>query len=559
MACHHVKVLRSRILTQFAQSSVLSGSKPSYQVKKSLPFQPCLLQSTNNIQPEQRGLILGVYEPETENDDMELSEAAEHIDISQSGRLLELLKISGGNLKAGKARVYHGIDEKYTSIAVVGLGKKSAGFNELEGLKDCKENVRTAVAAGVRALKDVNCIRVRVDPCGDAQAAAEGAFLSAFKYDELKSNSKQKPQMDLSLWINTGSNDHSHWITGRTYAKSQNFARKLMEMPANKLTPSIYGEMVSEKLVDACSSDPSKLTVRAHQQDWIERHEMGAFLSVAKGSSEPPLFLEVSYKGGASSEKPIVLVGKGITFDRSKHIQQSIWQQINVFWWNFYQAIPGDGSYEGRHGGAANVAGALWAALTLQLPVNVVGLVPLCENMPSGVANKPGDVVTAMNGKTIQNQRSLIDLATLTGAIDVALGSGATGVFSNNNNLSKALGACGVETGDRLWRMPLFHHFSKQVTESQLADLNNIGKYARSGGACTAAAFLHEFVTCPLWAHLDIAGVMQNKDEVPYLGKGMSGERLYKLDNFRVIIERFYKVGQKGISGKRDGKKNAAK
>ncbi|XP_071828258.1 cytosol aminopeptidase-like [Apostichopus japonicus] len=540
MACHHVKVLRSRILTQFAQSSVLSGSKPSYQVKKSLPFQPCLLQSTNNIQPEQRGLILGVYEPETENDDMELSEAAEHINISQSGRLLELLKISGGNLKAGKARVYHGIDEKYTSIAVVGLGKKSAGFNELEGLKDCKENVRTAVAAGVRALKDVNCIRVRVDPCGDAQAAAEGAFLSAFKYDELKSNSKQKPQMDLSLWINTGSNDHSHWITGRTYAKSQNFARKLMEMPANKLTPSVYGEMVSEKLVDACSSDPSKLTVRAHQQDWIERHEMGAFLSVAKGSSEPPLFLEVSYKGGASSEKPIVLVGKGITFDSGG---------ISI------KPSQGMDLMRADMGGAANVAGALWAALTLQLPVNVVGLVPLCENMPSGVANKPGDVVTAMNGKTIQVDNTdaegrliladaicyacrtyqpevLIDLATLTGAIDVALGSGATGVFSNNNNLSKALGACGVETGDRLWRMPLFHHFSKQVTESQLADLNNIGKYARSGGACTAAAFLREFVTCPLWAHLDIAGVMQNKDEVPYLGKGMSGRPVRTLVEF---------------------------
>lgn len=538
MACHHVKLLSSRLFVRFAQST---GTKSSYVGRKWPVHRSCLLYSTSNTaQPENRGLILGVYEPEKENEDMELTEAAENLNISLSGQLVELLKLSGGMLKAGKARVYHGIDKKYTSIAVVGLGNKSAGFNEQEGLKDCKENIRIAVAAGVRALQDVKCSQVKVDPCGDAQAAAEGAYLSSFKYDELKSKDKQKPDMDLSLYINTGSNDNSNWITGRTFANSQNFARKLMEMPANKLTPSAYGEIVQAKLLDACSVDPSKLIVRVHQQDWIERNEMGAFLSVAKGSSEPPIFLEVSYNGGASSEKPIVLVGKGITFD-SGGISLKPSQGMDLM--------------RADMGGAANVAGALWAALSLQLQVNLVGLVPLCENMPSGEANKPGDVVTAMNGKTIQVDNTdaegrliladalcyackkyqpdtLIDLATLTGAIDVALGSGATGVFSNNGKLSKKLGACGVETGDRLWRMPLFRHFTKQVTESQLADLNNIGKYSRSAGACTAAAFLQEFVSCPSWAHLDIAGVMQNKDEVPYLGKGMSGRPVRTLVEF---------------------------
>lgn len=179
---------------------------------------------------------------------------------------------------------------------------------------------------------------------------------------------------------------------------------------------------------------------------------------------------------------------------------------------------------------------------------------PLCENMPSGRANKPGDVVTAMNGKTIQVDNTdaegrliladglcyahqfdpflLMDIATLTGAIGAALGSCATGVFSTSNKYWTMLQKCGVETGDRMWRMPLFNHFTKQTTDSQLADICNIGKYPGKGGSCVAAAFLREFVTCNSWMHFDIAGVMENKDEVSYLSKGMSGRPLRTLVQF---------------------------
>lgn len=169
----------------------------------------------------------------------------------------------------------------------------------------------------------------------------------------------------------------------------------------------------------------------------------------------------------------------------------------------------------------------------------------MCENLPSGKANKPGDVVVAMNGKTIQVDNTdaegrlvladalcyahqfdpilILDIATLTGAINVGIGSAATGVYTNTTRYWQVLQKAGTETGDRVWRMPLFTHYTKQVTDSQLADLCNIGKYPGQGGCGTAASFLREFVTSPNWLHLDIAGVMENKDEVVYLGKGMAG------------------------------------
>ena len=178
----------------------------------------------------------------------------------------------------------------------------------------------------------------------------------------------------------------------------------------------------------------------------------------------------------------------------------------------------------------------------------------MCENLPSGKANKPGDVVTAMNGKTIQIDNTdaegrliladglcyahkfdptlILDIATLTGAIVVALGSSATGVFATSTKTWNLLQKSGVQTGDRMWRMPLFQHYTKQITDGPLGDLVNIGKYAGHGGSCIAAAFLKEFVTHSNWLHLDIAGVMDNKDEVPYLTKGMSGRPMRTLVYF---------------------------
>lgn len=263
--------------------------------------------------------------------------------------------------------------------------------------------------------------------------------------------------------------------------------------------------------------------------EWAKERNMNAFLSVTNGSDEPPVFMELTYKGGDHSEKPIAIVGKGVTFDTGGI---SLKPSANM------------DKMRADMGGAACTVGAIYAAAALKMPINIKGFIPLCENMPSGRATKPGDVVIASNGKSIKidntdaegrliladalvyasqhKPRAVIDMATLTGAMAVALGSGAAGVFSNSGNLWSLLHQAGGVTGDRVWRMPLWTHFSKQVTEG-MADVNNIGKAGYGGGSCTAAAFLQQFVSCDHWCHIDIAGVMENRDEVPYLGKGMSG------------------------------------
>ncbi|XP_035516783.1 cytosol aminopeptidase [Morone saxatilis] len=477
------------------------------------------------------GLVLGVFEKEGEEGSLHLTEAAAGFDQSLSGKLSELLKISGPALKKGKSRVFYGIHKDFPCVAVVGLGKSSAGVCGMENWDVSKESIRQAVSAGCRLLQDLEVNHVQVDACGDAQSAAEGATLGLFQYDQLKSKKKTKVTTQLH-----GSADSAGWEKGLMYAEGQNLARLLMEAPANHITPTAFANTIEEKL----AAHAERVTINKRSQAWIEEQQMGAFLSVSKGSEEPPVFLELHYNGSPdSTQAPLLLVGKGITFDSGG---------ISL------KPSPSMDAMRADMGGAATVCASIVTAAALKLPINIIGLAPLCENMPSGKATKPGDVVTAKNGKTIQvdntdaegrliladalcyghtfNPRAIVNVATLTGAMDVALGSAATGVFTNSDWLYEQLHKASVVTGDRVWRMPLFQHYTRQVTDSQLADLNNIGKYSRSGGACTAAAFLREFVTAPHWAHLDIAGVMSNKDEVPYLRRGMSGRPTRTLVEF---------------------------
>ncbi|XP_037685385.1 cytosol aminopeptidase [Choloepus didactylus] len=477
-----------------------------------------------------KGLVLGVYNKGKEEDVPQFTSAGEKFDKLVSGKLRELLTISGPPLKAGKTRTFHGLHQDFPSVVLVGLGNKGAGIDDQENWHEGKENIRAAVAAGCRQVQELELSSVEVDPCGDAQAAAEGAVLGLFEYDDLKHKKKTVVLAKLH-----GSGDQEAWQKGILFASGQNLARHLMETPANEMTPTIFAQIIEENLKTASS----KTQVHIRPKCWIEEQEMGSFLSVAKGSEEPPVFLEIHYKGSPdASEPPLVFVGKGITFDSGG---------ISI------KASANMDLMRADMGGAATICSAIVSAAKLNLPINVIGLAPLCENMPSGKANKPGDVVRAKNGKTIQvdntdaegrliladalcyahtfNPEVIINAATLTGAMDIALGSGATGVFTNSSWLWTRLFEASVETGDRVWRMPLFEHYTKQVVDCQLADVNNIGKY-RSAGACTAAAFLKEFVTHPKWAHLDIAGVMTNKDEVPYLRKGMTGRPTRTLIEF---------------------------
>uniref|UniRef100_A0A8C3BWD5 Cytosol aminopeptidase n=1 Tax=Cairina moschata TaxID=8855 RepID=A0A8C3BWD5_CAIMO len=478
-----------------------------------------------------KGLVLGAYSSEQDGGAAQLTSAGDAFDRLVSGKLRELLSVCGPPLKKGKTYLFHGLHQDFPSVAVVGLGKKNAGINDQENWNEDKENIRAAVAVGCRQIQDLEIPCVEVDPCGDAQAAAEGAVLGLHEYNELKQ--KKKTAVTPQLYGSAGS---EAWQKGVIYAEGQNLARYLMEAPANYITPIKFAEYIEQKL----RGFSSNVKVHIRPESWIATQQMGAFLSVAKGSAEPPIFLEIHYLGGANAnDSPLVFVGKGVTFDSGG---------ISL------KPSSGMDAMRADMGGAATVCSAIVTAATLNLPLNIIGLAPLCENMPSGKANKPGDVVRAKNGKTIQvdntdaegrllladalcyahnfNARAIVNAATLTGAMDVALGSAATGVFTNSSWLWNHLYEASILTGDRVWRMPLFEHYTKQVTDCPLADLSNIGKYSRAGGACTAAAFLKEFVTASHWAHLDIAGVMSNKDEVPYLRKGMAGRPTRTLVEF---------------------------
>jgi len=307
-----------------------------------------------------------------------------------------------------------------------------------------------------------------------------------------------------------------------------------METPANYMTPTRFAQIAAEQL------SPHGVEVIPRDAAWAESKKMGSYLSVARGSHEPCVFLEMHYKGNPSKPEEVhALVGKGITFDTGG---------ISLKPPSTMDRMRAD------MGGAACVVSTILAIAKLKMPINIVGLTPMAENMPGGKATKPGDVVTAMNGKTIQvdntdaegrlvladalcyahtfQPKTIVDLATLTGAMNVALGGGAAGAFTTSTALWNVLWKSGHRTGDRLWRMPIFQLYTKHMSGARLADLNNISKKVGAAGSCTAAAFLKEFVEVKHWAHLDIAGVMENTDEVPYLDTGMAGRPVRTLIDY---------------------------
>jgi len=509
----------------------------------------CLVSSSriqyySKFADPKKGLVLGGYtntNSATNNkltiDDFCLTASGQNFNNQISNRLKDALNWSGVP-KKGQARVFYGLDREFPAVAVVNLGPDSTQGklkfqkdDEIEERDTYKENLRCGIAVGVKALRDVGVDVVSVDPCSDPECVAESAALTAWRFQGLKSESKRKSEVEIVLHSSEEKSEKL-WEKGLVQAGAQNLARWLTDMPSNHMTPSIF----VQKAVDLF--DSSEVQVEAHDKVWAQEQGMNAYLAVAKGSEETPLFLEITYNNQPQQEKPIVIVGKGITFDSGGI---SIKPSSNM------------DKMRGDMGGAACTLATIYAVSKLQLPLYVKGLIPLCENMPSGTAVKPGDVITALNGKTIQIDNTdaegrliladalayaqreyqpnlIMNIATLTGAMNVALGSASTGVFSNSNLAWTMLHQSGYATGDRVWRMPLWEHYGKQL-DSPLADLNNIG--TGGGGSCTAAAFLREFVEAPHWMHLDIAGVsgVADSSSVPYLEKGMSGRPTRTLIN----------------------------
>jgi leucyl aminopeptidase len=360
-----------------------------------------------------------------------------------------------------------------------------------------------------------------------AQAVVEGVLLGLFDIDRYKTDNEDKHSIQTVRLVGGDMARKSAILQaierGRIVAESQNLTRELINEPSNKMTPTILAERARRLASDV------GLTVEILERADAEKAGMGAFLSVAQGSNEPPKFIVLTYlpKPVEDSSKTIGLVGKGITFDAGG-----------------ISLKPADGMEKMKYdmSGAATILGVMRAIALLKPKVKVVAVIPATENMPGGKAQKPGDVHTAMSGKTIEvintdaegrlvladglcyarkiGATHLVDVATLTGAISVALGDVRVGVFGNHEKWTHLVLRAAEQCGEKMWPMPLDEEYGEQI-KSKIADLKNSGP--RQGGASIGAKFLEAFVESVPWVHLDIAGTGWLEEGKPYCSAGPTG------------------------------------
>jgi leucyl aminopeptidase len=432
---------------------------------------------------------------------------------------LEELRTSGEFTgKPGELALLHqpgGLAAK--RLAVVGAGKRSAF--DAAGL-------RRAVGSTVRSLKQkgVKTLAWWLGD-GDAAAAVEGAILGNFEPDQHKTSSKESKALEsFLLAVKSASGEtQAAFERGKILADSQNFTRELVNEPANLMTPMVLADRAQAMAAEA------GLECEILDQDRMRQLGMGSLLGVAQGSAEPPALIVIRYHPATApkSQDHLGLVGKGVTFDTGG---------VSI--------KPADGMEKMKYdmAGGAAVLGAMRAIAQLKPAIPVTALVPAVENMVGSRAQRPGDIVTSLAGKTIEVLNTdaegrlilidaltyaqrlgcthLVDAATLTGAIVVALGSVNIGAFTNNDDMLARVMAASRSEGEKAWHMPLDDEY-KDLLKSAFADLGNIG--GRYGGAISAAWFLREFVGETPWVHLDIAGTAWLDDAKPFLAKGPTG------------------------------------
>jgi leucyl aminopeptidase len=368
------------------------------------------------------------------------------------------------------------------------------------------------------------------------RAIVEGAFVGNFEPNTYQSD--RKDQAIDALTVIAPAKDQKGAERAieeaRILGESQNFTRELVNEPGNKMTPTVLASRAREMVE---SLNLPELKIQIHDADFIKEKKMGAFWSVSQGSDEPPALIVMTYTPVGAPEKPVLgLVGKGITFDSGG---------ISI--------KPSDGMEKMKYdmaGGAAMI-GAMRAIALLKPKVKVIGIVCASENMPSGKAQKPGDVQIAMSGKSIEIINTdaegrlvladglyyarqlgcthLIDAATLTGACVVALGMINAGIFSNNEEIFEKFAGALRRSGEKMWRLPVDQEYQEMI-KSGIADIVNSG--GRWGGAVTAAMFLKEFVDDTPWIHLDIAGVAWMEESKSWIAKGPSGVAVRSLVEF---------------------------
>jgi leucyl aminopeptidase len=409
-------------------------------------------------------------------------------------------------------------------VAIVGLGNRD-DFDA--------DKIRRVTGQFCRTLRKLNCRKIatilhgagagNIELEDSAQAITEGAILGLYGFNRYKKPEYEDVDEILLVVREKEKVPILEPVVGKgkSIAEATNLARDMGNEPANYMTPSQMAETAEEL------ANKHDLGVRVFDRDDMEAMGMGALLGVAKGSCQPPKLITLTYKGDEGSQEALGFLGKGITFDSGG---------ISI------KPSEGMGEMKDDMAGAAAVIAALAAIAQLKPRINVTGIVPATENLPSGTALKPGDILRAMNGKTIevistdaegrliladalsyavrQGVSALIDLATLTGACRIALGMSYSGLFGNDQDwIDKVLKAA-ERAGERMWHMPMPEEYKEQI-KSEVADVKNTGN--RYGGAITAALFLAEFVDKTPWVHIDIAGPRLSHNESGYTVKGATG------------------------------------
>ncbi|SMF08927.1 aminopeptidase A. Metallo peptidase. MEROPS family M17 [Alteromonadaceae bacterium Bs31] len=475
--------------------------------------------------------------------------SAKAIDEDTGGRLSAFLRSGDLKPKAGRKRwLVLGKDEKpYARVLLVHLGKlddKKSTFFKAESLLQTFASIAQALGNSPATdacvyLDDIfseglsfqlNGEDISRQWASEQFAVAIGKAL--YRYTETKSKAEPLPSLKKVTVVASEPEQVKRFRTGlhkgAAFAEGINLARELGNLPPNICTPAYLAKLAKQ----LAEQSENVLSSKSLNQKQMEKLGMGAFLSVAKGSTEEGKLIVMEYKGGTSQSKPHVLVGKGITFDTGG-----------------ISLKPGAAMDEMKFDmcGAASVFGAIKALIAMKAKVNVVALVAAAENMPAGHASKPGDVVTSMSGQTIEilntdaegrlvlcdtltyaeryKPKSVVDIATLTGACVVALGHHATGLYANNQELADKLLEAGKQANDKAWQMPLWDDYQKQL-DSNFADMANIG--GPGGGSVTAACFLSRFTKKYAWAHLDIAGTAWHSGAK----KGATGRPVSLLMNY---------------------------
>ncbi len=479
-------------------------------------------------------VVVGIFEPR------KLTEPAEALDTIANGYINGILRSGDMEGKAGSTLMLHNVPgTPCERVLLVGLGKEP----ELNG-----KTYRDAMRAAFKALHETGAedasLFLTETPVQDRDTAwkvsqtAIVAMETIYRFDRLKTKvEKSKPHLRKVILGAINPDGAAELAAseealqqGLAIAEGMNLAKDLGNLAPNICTPAYLAEQA------AGIAKNYKLKAMILEQKDMEKLGMGSLLSVARGSHQPPKLIALEYWGGSKKEKPVVLVGKGITFDTGGISLKPALEMDEM-------------KYDMC--GAASVLGTISAITKIRLPLNVVGIIPTTENMPGGNASKPGDVVTSMSGQTIEilntdaegrlilcdaltyaeryEPDTVIDIATLTGACVIALGHIASGLLSTDEKLAEELLQASGQAADPAWRLPLWEDYQEQL-KSNFADMANIG--GRAAGTITAACFLSRFTKKYRWAHLDIAGTAWKSGKE----KGATGRPVPLLTQF--LIER---------------------